>query len=104
LKFGGYVYLNQTINENDEFELTNIFRGSGDPVSQIFHKQLHRILSELSFQEEKVLKLRYGIERNEMTLQEIGDLLGLSRERIRQIEVTALRKCKKILSPLTTFQ
>lgn len=96
LRLGQYVYLSHAINGEDDLEFVEALKASGfgtDPIATILHKQIHRILAELSSQEEKVLKLRYGIE-DEMTLQQIGDLLGLSRERIRQIERTALKKCK----------
>jgi len=99
LRLSEYIYSNQISDDSNEIESANVYRSScnADPFSIIFRKQLHRVLGKLSIQEEKVLRLRYGIERNEMTLQEIGDLLSLSRERIRQIQLRALTKCKKIL-------
>ena len=51
------------------------------------------ILSTLTPREEMVIKLRYGIEDGrERTLEEVGKVLKVTRERIRQIEVKALRK------------
>lgn len=96
LRFGQYAYFNHTIDDENDLEFLEALKASGlesDPVATILHKQIHRILAGLSSHEEKVLKLRYGID-DEMTLQQIGDLLGLSRERIRQIELNALKKCK----------
>jgi len=44
-----------------------------------------------------VLQLRYGLSDGEpRTLAEVGDLLGISRERVRQIENEALRKLRRI--------
>lgn len=65
-----------------------------DIVEQrIHHEQLGRWLSHLSEQEQHVLKLRFGLEGNERhTLAEIGRLMDVSRERVRQVERKALRK------------
>ena len=69
-------------------------------------EQLALALATLSPREEKVLRMRFGIgEASDHTLREVGDLLGLSRERIRQIELQALDKLKqpikrKLLEPL----
>ena len=58
-------------------------------------KQTRKVLSTLSVRERKVLRMRYGIEQeSDATLEEIGHSFGLSRERIRQIEVQALRKLR----------
>lgn len=48
-------------------------------------------LSELTPQQRRVVELRYGIGGDEMTLAEVGSELGLSRERVRQIESKAMR-------------
>jgi RNA polymerase primary sigma factor len=53
----------------------------------------------LSSQEEAIIKYRFGIESNPMTLEEVGNIFGLTRERIRQIEERALKKLK----PKKTF-
>jgi len=69
------------------------------PVETVLSKDLaahtSKVLSTLTPREEKVLKMRFGItEDKEYTLEEIGDLLGVTRERIRQIEGKALRKLR----------
>jgi RNA polymerase primary sigma factor len=52
-------------------------------------------LGTLSEREAKVLKLRFGLEGSKaMTLEEVGKVFGVTRERIRQIEAKALRKLK----------
>ena len=69
-----------------------------DSVEQrIHHEQLGRWLSHLSEQEQHVLRLRFGLEGNERhTLAEIGRLMDVSRERVRQVELKALRKLRNL--------
>lgn len=56
---------------------------------------IERILSTLSPKEEKIIRLRYGIgEDGPHTLEELGEKFAVTRERIRQIEVKAIRKLK----------
>ncbi len=70
-------------------------------IQESFLVQVRRALSELDDKEEEVMRLRYGIDGAEpFTLQQIGDRMHLSRERIRQIEARAkekLRRSKKAL-------
>jgi RNA polymerase primary sigma factor len=57
------------------------------------------LLTDLDDREATILRLRYGLDENEpLTLKEIGAKIGLTRERIRQIEGEALQKLHKILS------
>ena len=66
--------------------------------------ELAQALGDLNGKEREVVRLRYGLEDDEpRTLQEIGDQLHLSRERVRQIEVMAkakLRKSRRLRSHL----
>lgn len=56
-------------------------------------------IQRLKPQQIKVLTMRFGIENDrEMTLDEIGKTMNLTRERVRQIEVTALRKMRIYLT------
>ncbi len=55
--------------------------------------RINKLLKQLSFREREVLKLRYGLDDgNTYTLEEVGQMFKVSRERIRQIEVGALQK------------
>ena len=69
-----------------------------DRVEQrMHHEQLGRWMSHLSDQEQHVLTLRFGLNGNERhTLAEIGRLLDVSRERVRQVELKALRKLSNL--------
>lgn len=62
---------------------------------QLLKDHLDEVLSTLSDREAKVLRLRFGLEGDkQMTLEEVGKVFGVTRERIRQIEAKALRKLK----------
>jgi RNA polymerase primary sigma factor len=75
----------------DESQLSPVDQAS----KQLLKDHLDEVLSTLSDREAKVLKLRFGLEGNkQMTLEEVGKVFGVTRERIRQIEAKALRKLK----------
>ena len=49
--------------------------------------------NKLTEREQKIIRLRYGIDDGkERTLAEVGDILGVTRERVRQLEIKILRK------------
>ena len=54
--------------------------------------------SGLTEREKMVIKYKYGFYGNKMTLEEVGSIIGVTRERIRQIENKALRKLRKSVS------
>ncbi|MCK5779793.1 MAG: RNA polymerase sigma factor RpoD [Psychrilyobacter sp.] len=61
----------------------------------LLKEQLNEVLSSLSDREEKVLRFRYGLDDGSpRTLEEVGKIFKVTRERIRQIEVKALRKLR----------
>jgi RNA polymerase primary sigma factor len=63
--------------------------------NKLLREQLEEVLKTLSFKEQMVVKYRFGlINGKEMTLEEIGEKFGLSRERIRQIESKALKQLR----------
>jgi len=64
-------------------------------INSNMRKQIQEVLSTLNKREEKILRMRFGIgEKQDHTLEEVGQDFDLSRERIRQIEDNALRKLK----------
>jgi RNA polymerase primary sigma factor len=66
-------------------------------------EEASRALSRLTAREERILRLRFGIgQREERTLEQIGQLFSLTRERIRQIEAQALRKLRNQSGSSTT--
>ncbi len=70
-----------------------------DAVDRITLEQFRKMFEttqSLTDREKLVLKLRFGFDNNNpMTLEEVGHILGVTRERIRQVESKALRKMKK---------
>ena len=61
-----------------------------------FQRQMQRILRTLGPREEKIIRMRFGIgEKAEYTLEETGHVFGLTRERIRQLEASALQKLRR---------
>ncbi|MFK7992141.1 MAG: sigma-70 family RNA polymerase sigma factor [Sandaracinaceae bacterium] len=65
-------------------------------VNDDLEQNVLRALSVLTPREEKILRMRFGIGASEVhTLAEVGEVFGVSRERIRQIEALALRKLRQ---------
>ena len=64
-------------------------------ISEMLKSELNDVLKTLTEREEKVLRLRFGIDDGQsLTLEEVGKIFGVTRERIRQIESKSLRKLK----------
>jgi RNA polymerase primary sigma factor len=60
---------------------------------EILKKEVGKVIDTLNEKEREIIRLRFGIGvRNDHTLEEVGKIFGLTRERIRQIECQALRK------------
>jgi RNA polymerase sigma factor (sigma-70 family) len=57
---------------------------------------VQQAVDALTLEEKTIVKLRYGVlQDDELTLRDIGEILGLSRERVRQIESRAEAKCRR---------
>ena len=67
----------------------------------MYKEQLDRWLDQLHDQERRVIILRFGLEDSQkMTLSEIGNIMAISRERVRQIELKSLRKLRGLTKKL----
>ena len=64
-------------------------------TKSLLKDELNEVMSELTDREERVLRLRYGLDDNHpRTLEEVGKTFGVTRERIRQIEAKAIKKLR----------
>ena len=95
--------LDASIRDDEEDSVLSDFIEDEDTVSpeesatnQLLKEQVKEILSALTEREQKILKLRFGLEDGKQhTLEEVGQEFSVTRERIRQIEAKALAKLRK---------
>ncbi|NLA04144.1 MAG: RNA polymerase sigma factor RpoD [Firmicutes bacterium] len=95
------VSLETPIGEEDDSHLGDFIEDqeAQAPVDaaafELLKEQLEDVLDTLTSREEKVLRLRFGLDDGRSrTLEEVGQFFGVTRERIRQIEAKALRKLR----------
>ena len=64
-------------------------------INELYKKSKEEGLTESEKEEQKVLRMRFGLDDDDpKTLEEIGKVFGVTRERIRQIEAKAIRKLR----------
>ena len=95
------VSLEKPVGEEEDSELGNFIEdeSSPTPAESAYHtllqEKLEEVLATLTPREARILRLRYGLHNGHAhTLEEVGRKFGLTRERIRQIEVEALRRLR----------
>ena len=95
------VSLETPIGEEDDSNLGDFIEDEGAMSPEVFtssallREQLEDVLDTLTDREENVLRLRFGLDDgNIRTLEQVGKVFGVTRERIRQIEAKALRKLR----------
>lgn len=92
--------LDANFSDDGETKLSDFLpdENSRDPVEtadfELLALRMEAALKRLKPQESDVLKLRFGIKSDRKTLVETGKILGLSRERVRQIELRAMKKLR----------
>ena len=64
-------------------------------VNESLSKEIDRALSTLTAREKEIIQMLFGINLQEMTLEEIGDKFNLTRERVRQIKEKAIRRLRQ---------
>jgi RNA polymerase primary sigma factor len=90
--------LDKPVGDDNETSIGDLVGGTGNVVEEeveisFTESTLHNALERLSEREQDVLRLRYGLELEEpLSLEQIGRRLGLTRERVRQIEGQALER------------
>lgn len=95
------VHLERPVGDESDAELGDFIEDVDAPppaetvASKMLTEELGEILDQLTPREARILRLRYGLQDGESrTLKEVGEMFGLSRERIRQLEKEALRKLR----------
>ncbi len=95
------VSLETPIGEEEDSHLGDFIPDDDSPAPEeavsytVLREQLEEVLHTLTPREEEVLKLRFGLKDGKTrTLEEVGEVFGITRERIRQIEAKALRKLR----------
>ncbi|WP_050742538.1 sigma-70 family RNA polymerase sigma factor [Deferribacter desulfuricans] len=96
-----YLSLEAPIKDGEDRAFIDLLESGGKSVEEeIFLNTLkaniEEIVDELNEREAQIIKWRFGLEgETPKTLEEIGEILNISRERVRQIEARALNKLKK---------
>ncbi len=97
------VSLDAPVDDEARYSLADTLEDSAAPApaetasQHLLGEELHRALALLTPRERSVITLRYGIgDGHSRTLLEVGKELGISRERVRQLEVVALMKLRGI--------
>jgi RNA polymerase primary sigma factor len=97
------VSLNQRVGVEDEGELGDLFSDANAPdpaeeaVESLRRLELRSSLARLPERERRVLELRFGLDSEPQALEKIGKELGLTRDRVRQVESEALGQLAELL-------
>ena len=90
-------------DEDEDLTLLDLVSKSGtddvekEVVEEALHKEIERLLSVLDKRERTIIEERFGLNGKEpKTLNEVGEKLGISRERVRQLEQRALKKLRTL--------
>ena len=98
---GRPVSVDAPLVEGEESSLLDLMENKDSPMADLdllgesLKKEIQRTLATLSEKERCVIEMFYGLGKKEMSLEEIGQEIGLSRERTRQIKENALRRLQK---------
>lgn len=97
---GRHVSVDAPFSEGEDGGLLDVLVNDNTPmadqqlVQESLKAEINSVLQSLNERERNVIEAFYGINRPEMTLDEIGTLYGLTRERVRQIKEKAIRRLR----------
>lgn len=97
---GRHVSVDAPFVEGEDNSLLDVLVNSDSPkadsklLGESLNREIERALSTLTERERDIIKLFFGIGIQEMTLEEIGERFGLTRERVRQIKEKAIRRLR----------
>ena len=97
---GRHVSVDAPFVDGEDNNLLDVLVNSDSPnadrglVNESLNKEIERALSTLTERERDIVKYFFGIGIQEMTLEEIGEYFGLTRERVRQIKEKAIRRLR----------
>jgi len=95
------ISLDVRIGDNQDTELQDLLEDDGASpedytVQQSLRQDIFRMLSELTPQQQEVINLRFGLgDGNPLSLAKVGQRMGISRERVRQLEQQALKHMRR---------
>ncbi len=98
--YRGYMSLDSPLNDDEGTSFLDMLESDpehsieDDYIRLCLHHDLEKLLRELPERQEVVLRMRYGFDEPPLTLENIGKRLGLTRERVRQIEKSAKVKLR----------
>ena len=97
---GRHISVDAPFVDGEDNSLLDVLENKDSPIadnnllSESLRKEVDRALCTLTERERDIIKLFFGIGIPEMTLEEIGDRFGLTRERVRQIKEKAIRRLR----------
>ncbi|MGI6478421.1 MAG: sigma-70 family RNA polymerase sigma factor [Salinivirgaceae bacterium] len=97
---GRHISVDAPFVEGEDNSLLDVLENSHSPdadgilMKESLSKEIERALSTLTERERDIIKLHFGISCQEMTLEEVGERFGLTRERVRQIKEKAIRRLR----------
>lgn len=97
---GRHVSVDAPFIEGEDNSLLDVLTNSDSPVAdkllmdESCSKEIYRALATLTEREKCIIRSFFGIDCQEMTLEEIGEKFGLTRERVRQIKEKAIRRLR----------
>ena len=98
---GRHISVDAPFVEGEDNSLLDVLVNDDSPmadrslVNESLAKEIDRALSTLTEREKEIIQMFFGIGQQEMTLEEIGDKFGLTRERVRQIKEKAIRRLRQ---------